>query len=349
MRPVIRFLSGAALLLGLLAEPATAETVNLMSFPVLFQERYTKAVIAPFEKANPGIKVSYFGLPSSAQMLGTLRAQKAAPQIDVVIMDLAVSKAGTDEGLLAKLDETEIPNIKDLVPEARRPELAGVGVTFDNLVLLTNTDLVKERPDSWYALRDKAYAGRVAIPAMPDIVGLSLTVILDKAEGGQDPLKSVDKGIAALGTIAPGVQTWDPRPEVYAPIVSGQAAIGAGWNARAQINHDLSGGKLAAVLPKEGSVFQANTINLTANSPNAAAAKKFIDYALSPEAQKAFTEAMFYAPSNAKAREAVSPGAIARTALAAAERMIPLDWIAIAGRRDAILEQWRRRVIPLSR
>jgi putative spermidine/putrescine transport system substrate-binding protein len=31
------------------------------------------------------------------------------------------------------------------------------------------------------------------------------------------------------------------------------------------------------------------------------------------------------------------------------DKMIGIDWIAVAGIRDAITEQWRRRVIPLSR
>lgn len=333
---------------AILSSPAYAETnITLVAFPVLFQENYTKAVIEPFMKANPDIKVTYFAQPTSAQMLGTLRAQKAAPQADVVILDLSVSKAGTDEGLFVKLDENEIPNIKDLIPRARTPGLAGVSVTFDNLVLMYNTELVKEAPTSWEVLADKQFAGKVVIPAMPDIIGLGLTVILDKANGGTDYLANVNKGIEALMKIAPNVQTWDPKPEVYAPVVNGQAALGVGWNARTQLNSKLSGGRIKAVLPKEGSVFQSNTINLVAGSPNQEAAKKFINYALSPEAQAAFTEAMYYAPSNSKVK--VSEDAIQRTALANMDRMLPIDWIALAKSRDAIGEQWRRRVIPLSR
>jgi putative spermidine/putrescine transport system substrate-binding protein len=329
------------------ARAASPTTITLVAYPVLFQERYTKAVIEPFMAENPDVKVSYFAQPTSAQMLGTLRAQKAAPQADVVIMDLGVSKAATDEGILAKLDQDEITNIKDLYPNARVPGLAGVVVTFDNLELIYNADLVKGHPDSWLALANPAYAGKVVIPAMPDIIGLSLTLLLDKIEGGTDPMHNLDRGIAELGKIAPNVQTWNPTPEVYAPIVSGQAAIGVGWNARAQSNHDLSGGKLQAVLPKEGSLFQANTINLVAGSPSQAAAKRFINFALSPTAQKAFTELMFYAPSNAKAQ--ISQTAIDRTAVGALDKMIPVDWVELAKIRDSVAEQWRRKVIPLSR
>lgn len=326
---------------------AQQQTVTLMAYAGLFQERYTKAVVEPFMKANPGIKVEYFPMPNSAQMLGTLRAQKAAPQADVVIMDISVAKAATDEKLLTKIDEKVSKHVADLYPNARVADVDGVAVTFDNLVMLYNGDVVKEAPKSWMALADKAYAGKVAIPGMPDIQGLSLVLIMDKARGGTNYLQNVDKGIAALGEIAPNVQTWEPKPEVYPVIISGQAVIGAGWNARAQVNADASGGKLKATLPQEGSVFQINAINYVANGPGKDAGAKFIDYALSPEAQKAFTESMFYAPTNAKAQ--ISEAAIARTAVKSMDKVIPVDWIALAKVREPIMEQWRRKVIPLSR
>ena len=327
------------------AEPKTE--ITLVTYTGLFQDRYTAAVVEPFMKKNPDIKVTYFAVPTSAAMLGSLRAQKAAPQADVVIMDLSVSKAGTDEGLFEKLDEKNMPVISELYPVARNPEVAGVGVTFDNLVLIYNTDLVKEAPKSFKELANKAYAGKVVIAGMPDLQGLQLVMILDKATGGTGLAGKYEKGIEAMAPIAPNVLTWEPKPEVYAPIISGQAAIGVGLNARSQVNSDLSGGKMRAVLPIEGSVFQMNTINLVKNGPQGAAAKRFVAYALGTEAQKNFTEAMFYAPTNAKAQ--ISAAAIDRTSARAMDRMIPIDWLGVAKVRDQITDQWRRKVIPLSR
>ena len=336
--------SGAALAIS---SPAFAETVTLAAYSGIFQDHYTKAVVEPFMKANPNIKVEFYGMPNSAQMLGTLRAQKAAPQIDVVIMDVSVAKAGTDEGLFDKVDESVSKNVADLYPSARVEGVGGVAVTFDNLVLLYNKDQVKTAPTSWNALWDKQYAGKVAIPAVPDIQGTTLTIITNKMAGGDDYKKSVEAGIKKLGELATNVQTWDPKPDVYTPIANGQAALGIGWNARAQVYAETSGGKLGVVLPQEGSGFQINTINLVKNAPQSAAAKTFIDYALKPETQAAFAEEMFYAPTNSKAK--ISPTALARTAAGAMDKMIAIDWIAVAGIRDAITEQWRRRIIPLSR
>ncbi len=348
MKTAVKTGALAALAISLLSQVAAAETtVTVMAYSGLFQERYTKAVVEPFMKAHPDIKITYFPVNSSAAMLGNVRAQKAAPQADVVIMDVSVSKAGTDEGLFTKIDEANVPNVKDLYPNARIPDVAGVAVTFDNLVMIYNSEAVKEAPKSWMAMADKSYAGKVVIPGMPDIQGLSLVLILNKANGGTDYLKDVSKGIAAMVEIAPNIQTWEPKPEVYAPIVTGQASLGAGWNARAQVNSEASGGKLKATIPQEGTVFQINTINLIANGPSAEAAKTFVNYALSAEAQKTFTETMFYAPTNAKAQ--VSEAALNRTAMKSLDKVIPVDWIALAKVRDAIGEQWRRRVVPASR
>ena len=250
---ILLAVSGAALAIS---SPAFAETVTLAAYSGIFQDHYTKAVVEPFMKANPNIKVEFYGMPNSAQMLGTLRAQKAAPQIDVVIMDVSVSKAGTDEGLFDRIDESVSKNVADLYPAARVEGVGGVAVTFDNLVLLYNKEQVKTAPTSWNALWDKQYAGKVTIPAVPDIQGTTFTVIVNKMAGGDDYKKSVEAGIKKIGELAPNVQTWDPKPDVYTPIANGQAALGIGWNARAQVYAETSGGKLGVVLPQEGSGFQ---------------------------------------------------------------------------------------------
>lgn len=338
---------GASVLAIALATPALADTITLAAYSGIFQDHYVKAVVEPFMKAHPDIKVEFFGMPNSAQMLGTLRAQKAAPQVDVVIMDVSVSKAGTDEGLLDTIDASVSKNVADLYPTARIEGVAGVAVTFDNLVLLYDKERIKTSPTSWTALWDKQYQGQVAIPAVPDIQGTTLTIITDKMEGGTDYRKSVEAGIRKLGELAPNVQTWDPKPDVYQPISSGQAMLGIGWNARAQVYSSLPSSRLGVVLPKEGSGFQINTINLVKNAAHSTSARLFVDWALKPEVQAAFTEEMFYAPTNAKAK--VSDAALARTAAGAMDKMIAIDWLAVARVRDAITEQWRRRIIPLSR
>jgi len=336
---------------GVLAAPwvrtahAQEKTITLMAYTGIFEERYKAAVVDPFMRANPGIKVNYYGSPNSAQSLGMLRAQKAAPQTNLCIMDASVAKAGTDEQLYDAVDNARLPVLAELNPMAIIPGLAGPAVTFDSAVLLYSAAKVKPAPTSWRELWKPGYKGQVGLPAAPDIVGLALTMVADRLAGGTDFIKDPSKGIALVGEMAPSVQTWDPKPDVYSAIISGGLTLGVGWNARGQLFSSQNPDRLGVTLPEEGSVFQINTLNLVKGAPNNDAALAFMAYALGQEAQKSFTEAMFYAPTNAKTQ--VSAEALARTA-ATPERMakmIDVNWIEVAKVRDGITEQWRRRVI----
>jgi putative spermidine/putrescine transport system substrate-binding protein len=341
-----RLLLGAALATPFISRAHAAEgSVTFAGYSGIFQENYTAAVVEPFMKANPGIKVTYYSMGNSAQTLGNLRAQKAAPQVDVAIMDVSVAKAATMEGLFAPLDKAELPVLNDLSPRAFTQGVNGAAVTFDNLVLLYSPLRVKPAPHSWKVMWDDKYKDQIAFAGAPDIVGLGFTLIANKIFGGGDYRKSVENGIAAVAKMAPNVLSWDPKPDAYTFITNGTASLGVGWNARGQLYSSKSDGKLAAILPDEGSVFQINQIGLIAGSKNSAAAKTFISYALGPVAQAAFTDRMFYAPVNTKAK--VSAKAMELTA-ASPERqakMLDIDWLEVAKIRNSVNEQWRRRIL----
>jgi len=339
-------LLGALALSLSLTVSASADTVTLAAYAGLFKERYVKAVIEPFMKNHPDIKVEFFAMANSAQMLGTLRAQKAAPQVDIAILDVSVAKVGKDEGIFAEIDETVSAHIADLSPLARPDGIGGVGLTFDSLVMLHNADAVSSGTASWEDLWDEKYDDKIIVPAAPDIQAIALTVIANRLAGGDDYIKSLEAGYSKLETLAPRVQTWEPKPDIYTAVASGQALIGIGWNARARA-FAATLEKLKVAIPKEGSSFQINTIELVNGGPAPDSAKIFIDYALSPEAQAAFADAMYYGPTNTKA--VVKPETAALMASTDPEKTIPINWLEIAKIRDAVTEAWRRRIIPLSR
>lgn len=338
---------------GLLAMPfirpayAQERTITLAAYGGIFQENYQAVVVDAFMRANPGIKVTYFAMPNSAQTLGTIRAQKAAPQLDVAMFDITIGKAATDEGLLDPLTPAEFPVLADLAPSAFAPGVNAVGVTFDSLSLLYSPEAVQPAPTSWRVLWDPKYSGKIAIAAAPDIVGIGMTLVANRLYGGTD-YKEYARGVQALSDLSPHVLSWDPKPDAYTFITNGTAQLGVGWNARGQLYSRQSNGKLGAALPEEGSLFQINTLGLVKGAPQSEAAKAFIAYALSPVAQAAFAERMFYAPVNTKAQ--VSAEALAATAASPArmEKMLAVDWLEVAKLRNALNEQWRRRILTRS-
>lgn len=336
--------AAAAVGFGTFTGVASGQTVvTLGGYGELFAEQYQKAVVEPFNASQSEVKVEYYPIGGSAQILGTLRAQKASPQIDAVIMDIGVSKAGTDEGLFDKVDESVSKHVGDLYPQARLEGVAGVGFTLDNVVLLYDKEQVTPAPDSWEALWGADLARKVAIPAPPEILGISLTVIVEKMAGGDNFVASTEKAIAKLEELSGNVLTFEPKPDPYSPVTTKQALLSVGWNARAQYFSSQPGSNLAAVLPREGSVFQVNSLNLVKGAPNEEAAKKFIDYALSPEAQAAFAKAMFYAPANSKTQ--LPEEVASRTAATSMDRMLPMSPLDVAKVRDRIMQEWRRGVI----
>ncbi|WNJ88863.1 ABC transporter substrate-binding protein [Bosea sp. 685] len=332
----------------LIAAPAAAQTtITFAGYTGLYQDLYTKAVIEPFMTANPDIKVVYFAPGNSAAILGTLRAQKSAPQIDVAMMDISIAKAGSDENLFDPIDEKVTAHVKDLYPQALMPGVNLAGMTFDSLVLVYDKTILKEPPKSWRALWAPAVDRKVALHGAPDILGIALTVVMEKIAGGTDWNHNLDKGVKEMETLAPHVMTWDPKPDLWGMVMSQQAAIGAGYNARSQVFADQPGSVLAASIPDEGTLFQINAVTLVKNAPQPAAARKLVDYMLSPVAQKAFAEAMFYGPTNKKAE--LSPEAAKRIRPADMSKVIDVDWLELAKIRDKLTQDWRRRVIPLSK
>ncbi|MDO9636983.1 MAG: polyamine ABC transporter substrate-binding protein [Pseudotabrizicola sp.] len=333
---------------SLLASAAHAQStevsgeITLSAYSGIFQDKYTEAVIKPFQEKFPDVTVNYFASNASSVMLGNLRSQASDVQTDVVIFDVSTALIGNKEELLAPLSVADIPNLADLLPQATVQEGFGPAVTFDNLVLVYNTEAISTKPDSLSVLWDPQYAGKLAVTSMPSILGSGL-MVMTSAMLGEDYTQSVEQSSAKLAELAPAVQTFDPKPDSYTLVINGTVALATGWNARAQYYADESAGKLDVVLPKEGTILQINTINLIKGAKNEAAAKAFINYALSPEAQAAFTEAMFYAPVNAKA--VVSPEATARTVAGQLEQILPLDWGWAATKSEEWNQIWKRQII----
>ncbi|MDP9905556.1 extracellular solute-binding protein [Arthrobacter bambusae] len=316
-------------------------------YPGVFQDNYVKSVVEPFEKLHPNLKISFVQARTSAESLAALRADKNNPSVDVSLLDLAVARTANAEGIFQALDPAAVPNLKDLDPKARINGDFGAGVTFDSVALMYNTKAVKSAPESWNALwEDPAANGKTAIIGPPDLTStVGLTVITTQMEGG-DYKKSVDQGIAKLAKLSSRVETWNPQPDPYTMVQNGSASYGVGWNARSQLFADQSNGAMKAVLPKEGTVLQVNTLNQVKRSPNPKAAAAFINYALGTEAQGSFAKLMAYAPTNTKVQlPADLLAKIPAADPAKSSRVIPLDWDVVVKQRDSWATRLKTEVV----
>lgn len=325
------------------ADSATAGTITVKGYSGVFQDNFVKAVVQPFEKKYPQIHVKYIGATNSAENLASLRAAQSKPDTDISILDVSAAGTANKSGIFQALDPAKVTNLADIDPRGKTANNFGPALTFDSLVLIYN-DSVNPAPTKWDSLWDPKYKGKVVVTAHPDIQGTGLMLIENQKAGG-DYTKSVQPGIDRLKTLAPNVQTWAPQPDQYTLVESGTASLAIAWNARAQYYADKSGGKLKVATVNDDTIFQINTINLVKDSPSPAAAQVFINYALSPGAQANFTDTMFYAPSNTKAKPTAA--ALIRTALNPQNtaNILSVDWTKVAANRESWTQLWRREVL----
>ncbi len=322
---------------------ATSGELNLIAYSGVWQDQYTAAVIEPFKAKYPDIKINYSSKRSSAEMLSALQGQKNNPSTDVAIMDNSVSTTGNTQGLFQKIDTAAVPNLANVPDKFKDKAGYGPVVMLDAVGLLYDTATFPTPPDSWNVLWDPAYAGKINVNAPPSLLGLSLTAITSKMEG-EDYTTSIDKAVARLKQMAPGVQTFAPNPDEYQNVITGQTVLGLGQNARGQFYSDQSNKKMGVTFPKEGTVYQINTVNIVKDAPNKAAAQTFVDYALSTEAQTAFAKALFYAPSvtnvdlpsEIKDRVVPTDGSL---------NIVPLDVEFLSSARDKWTDIWKRQII----
>ncbi len=322
---------------------ATSGEVNLIAYSGVWQDQYTKAVIEPFKAKYPDIKINFVSKRSSAEMLSALQGQKSNPNTDVAIMDQSVSESGNNQGLFDKVDATAIPNLANVPDKFKNKDGYGPVVMVDAVGLVYDTATFPKAPESWNALWDKQYAGKVNVVAPPSLLGITLTAITSKMQG-EDYTKSIDAATARLKELSPNVQTFAPNPDEYQNVITGQTVLGLGQNARGQYYSDQTNKKIGVAFPKEGTAYQINTVNVVKNAPNAAAAKTFANYALSAEAQTAFAKALFYAPSvtnvnlpaDVKSRVVPTDGSL---------NIIPLDVSFLASVRDNWTDTWKRQII----
>jgi putative spermidine/putrescine transport system substrate-binding protein len=348
LRPAItrRHLAASALLAlpAAIARPArAARSVTLASAGGWFQSVFDATVLGAFRKTHPDIAVFYYPVGNSFQALEVLREQRAFPRIDVVLLETGVATRATTDGLLVPLDADTVPVIKDLIPQAVTPGIAGPALMLDSLAMGYSPAQVTQAPRTWRNLWDMAYGRRIALQTPPDPAALALTAVAGGLFGGGSPSQTLEAGLTALAQLTPRVALWDPVPDIYTAIAAGDADIGPGWNARAQHQAALTPARFAAALPDDGSPVLATTINLVKGIPQQAGARTLIAWLLGPDAQRLLTEAMYFAPVNAAADIAAASLARAGAAPAMVARRKEMDWFAIDTIRNQIAVEWRKR------
>lgn len=323
--------------------------------PALAQQRITvawyggnwgdafKACVAdPFTKATGIVVVPEVG--TSSVTLSKLQQQKAAPKIDVAWMDGGISELANAAGVVESITPAGVPNMANLVPQAvyrADGTTYAVGTGYYSLGLTYNTQKVKTAPTSWRDLWKDEFKGAVTVPSPANSSGVPFIVFLTKVWGGDvKDLAPVFRQLKALDVAL----FFDSSGAATNAFQSGEAVIGAHFNVGAWDLID-KGAPIGFVVPREGAWATDARLHLVKGAPQRAAAEKFIDTALTPQAAICLAEKLYVGPAlrDVKVPESVARklpwgvnGSVANLAL--------FDWNVVNAQRPQITETWNREV-----
>lgn len=251
-----------------------------------FEERY-------------GITVNYTNFESNENMYNKLISGGA--NYDVVIpSDYMIAKL-RDEGLLAELDYSNIPNAKYILDKYKGlyfdPENKYcVPYTVGMVGLIYNTTMVEGTPDSWSIMWDEQYAGKILMFNNPrDTFGIA-QFLLGQSINTTD-LKDWDAAIEKLKEQNPLVSSY-VMDEIFGKMENGEAALAAYYAGDFLTMHDVNP-DLAFCYPKEGVNFFVDAMCVPKNAENKEAAELYINFMCEEEIAVANANYICYASPHA--------------------------------------------------
>jgi putative spermidine/putrescine transport system substrate-binding protein/spermidine/putrescine transport system substrate-binding protein len=280
-------------------------------------EGYTDTLFAkPFEDAC-GVKVNATYMGSSDDLVAKLRAG-GAETIDLISPSSDAATAIIDAGLAAPLDLARIPSYADLSEGFRKLKVArkdstvyGVPWAFGPNPLIYDTTKITKAPDSWGALWDRKYRGKLSL--QDDIATLYMVAQYLGMDDPNDPSKlynlsdeDLAKVKAKMLELRPNVRKyWVTAGDMTQLFQSGEVVAGEGWPL---MTNQLRQAKFPAgeTIPKEGTTAWADHWVLTKGAKNLDAAYAWLEYTAQPFTQKLLYDVTAYIVANPAAKSYMS-------------------------------------------
>ena len=304
-------------------------------------QKVIETEIFPEFSKRTGVKKLTFVAGQPADNLAKLRVQRGSPSIDVIWLAGAATYQASDEGMLEEIDESKIPNMK-VVPQGLRGEKFSVPVGISSMGLLYNKDIFgREKlapPTSWFDLWDPKFKGRVATFSSNSTGQIAMLTILAKSLTGD--WKNLDPAFAKMRELKPnvvdfftsvgGLDKAIAQREVWMSLHAVQGAI----------QHVRGNTPIGFVHPKEGVPGYVASAGIVKGAPHPAAARAWLDYLLSADAQVKLAREMGYSPIHP---EAHLPAETSWLYPDLASVFVP-DWRYLTSQLPSIVDRWNRVV-----
>ncbi len=183
------------------------------------------------------------------------------------------------EGLLQKLDQSKLPNNKNL--DAGQVSAYGEATDFvapyqmGTQAIIYNSETVTNPPTSWADLWSPEYEGRiVAVDDNRVVIGMALlTLGYDVNSTDEAQLEEAKQKLIEL---MPNIRVFD-SDSPKSPLLAGDVDLGIVWNGEAFLAKQENSA-FEYVFPKEGSIIFYDGMGIPANAPHPDASYAWLNY-----------------------------------------------------------------------
>lgn len=274
-------------------------------------------VITMFEEET-GINVVYEEYETNEIMFP--KVQSGAIAYDVVCPSDYMIQRMIENDLLAEIDYSKIPNIKNIgdtyMEQSKQfdPENKySVPYCWGTVGILYNKTMVDEPIDSWSVLWDPEYKDNILMQdSVRDAFGVTLKY-LGYSLNSTD-LDELQQAKELLIDQKPLVQAY-VVDQVRDKMIGNEAAIGVIYSGEA-IYTQLENPDLEYVIPKEGSNLWIDSWVIPKNAKHTENAEKFINFVCRPDIAKMNFDYITYSTPNTAARELIEDPKIRNSKIA---------------------------------
>ncbi len=284
-----------------LAAPLTAAAQGELVVYCTVQEEWCRPMVAAFEKAT-GIKV-LMTRKSSGEFYAQIKAEAANPRGDIWwggTGDPHLQAA--EEGLTEPYKSPRLADLQDwAVRQAEQSKYRTVGVYAGALGFSYNTEQAKKKglPElkCWSDLLNPKLKDEIQV-ANPNSSGTSYTMLATLVQ-----LMGEDKAFDYLKGLHKNINQYTKSGAAPArAAATGESVVGITFQHDAVVQA-IGGAPLKIVSPCEGTGYEIGSMSIIKGAKNMDNAKKWYDWALTPEAQSigAQNKVSYQVPSNKSA------------------------------------------------
>lgn len=178
------------------------------------------------------------------------------------------------------------------------PDYAWTGFSVLPLVIMYNTNVVtyRELPVDWESLLEPRWQGRVAFadPEQSDVAALALAAAVLSSQSGDDYIGRLAENL--------NYESLKSVEQVNEGILDGRYSVGVTTEAAAQTLRS-GGADVDYIYPEEGTVAVLDGTAIRAGNSHEEAARAFLDFTVSRDAQKLMAESQNRRPVRTDAAE----------------------------------------------